>query len=365
VTRKRRSHREEETLEVRAPRNLRPGLVSIGFPVYNGALYLREAIESLIAQEYQDIEIIISDNASTDKSKDICREYTALDARIRLYESDRNRGTIWNFVRVYELARGEYFMWAAHDDRRHAHYLGRCVAALQKNPRAVFCCTGVRLIDVEGNDVSDAFPFKSYHPTGPTPGERLRALVRSGAWFDTYSLIRTRALKDIRFGAGFGGDVVLIAELCLRGEVEEVPEKLFDYRYFPAKTEEDIAQILSTAGTKVSPSWTDLAADLMAAVQRAPLSLPERLRLKWMVAVEFCLRNPTVGVGVHREGFEATRRAINGGEYRRAVTLAAIGLLTQTVRLGERIAYSTRDRSSKLMGALFTRQHIPSASKRD
>lgn len=322
-------------------------------PVYNGARYLRGALDSLLAQEYPDFEVIISDNASDDETEAICRDYAVRSERIRYYRTERNMGAIWNVVRVQELARGEYFMWAAHDDLRHPQYLSRCVAALEENPRALFCCTGVRLIDDEGNDVSATFPFQSYHPTGSTPRERLRALVRSGAWFDSYSLMRTRALAETRIGPGWGGDVVLVAELCLRGEVAEVPEKLFDYRYFPAKTTETVAQSISTSDVTVSASWTNLAADLMESVQRSPLSFPERLRLRWMIVLEMCLRNPSIGWGVREEGFRPMHRALAGGKYRRAVTLASIGLLTQIVRFGERVANSARYRGSKLKRAIF------------
>src|SRR6185295_16748426 len=146
-----------------------------------------------------------------------------------------------------------------------------CVAALEANPKASFCCTGVRLIDEDGHDVSHTFPFRSFHPTGSTPRERLRALIRSTAWFDTYALMRTRALTATKIGSDWGGDVVLLAELCLRGEVAEVPESLFDYRYYPAKTAETVAETVSTSDSTVSVSWSDLAADLIESVGQSPL----------------------------------------------------------------------------------------------
>lgn len=340
-------------------KKLRAGMVSIGVPVYNGGRYLRGALDSLLAQDYPDFEIIISDNASVDDTEAICREYASKHARIRYYRPDRNMGAIWNFSRVQELADGEYFMWAAHDDLRHREYLSRCVAALAENPRAIFCCTGVRLIDEGGDDVSDKFPFRCYHPTGSTPRERLRALVQSSAWFDSYSLMRTRALAEMRIGPDWGGDVVFLAELCLRGEVAEVPEKLFDYRYYAAKTSENVAETVSSSNVTVLVSWSDLAADLMQSVRRSSLSLPQKLSLKWMIAYEMCLRNPVIGWGVREEGFRPMRRALAGGKYQRAAVLAAIGLLTQTVRLGERIVNSARYRGPKLKGAISARMRAP------
>lgn len=344
-------------------KELRPGLVSIGMPVYNGSRYLSAALDSLLAQEYPDFEIIISDNASDDETEVICRDYAARDVRVRHYRADRNMGPLWNFVRVFELASGEYFMWAAHDDLRHPSYLRRCVTALDQNPRAVFCCTGVRLIDELGNEVSDAFRFRSYPPTGATPRERLRALLRSTYWLHVYSLMRTTALARTRRGNPiWGWDVVVVAEMCLRGEVVEVPEKLFDYRYFAAKTTEDLAQSLSTSDVRVSVSCSDLAADLMESVQRSPLSFPERSRLKWMIVVELCLRKTTIGWAMREEGFTATRQALAGGRYRRAVTLASMGLLKQIVAFGQRIADSVRYRGAKLMTEI-PRERAPSGRK--
>jgi glycosyltransferase involved in cell wall biosynthesis len=353
-----------ETVGLKVSNDLRAGMVTIGLPVYNGAVYLREALDSLLAQDYADFEIIISDNGSDDETEAICREYAGRDARISYYRSDQNRGALWNAVRVYELARGEYFMWAAHDDRRHPQYLSRCVPALEGNPRALFCCTGIKLIDEVGNDVSETFPYRCYPPTGATSRERLRALLRSTSWLHTYSLIRTPALAQTNLGTHmWGADVVQIAELCMRGEVEFVPEKLFDYRYFATKTNESLAQGISTAHVKVVPSWSDLAADLMAAVQRSPLNLSEKLSLTGMMLLELCFRKTSIGYGMRKEGLDASRRAFASGKYLRGVALASLGLLIQTVYFIERLANSVRYRRSKLKRAFFPREQAPSARK--
>lgn len=91
-------------------------VVSIGMPVYNGEKYIREALDSLLAQTFAGFELIISDNASTDATEDICQEYAAMDSRIRYVRQPGNRGALANFKFVLDEARGEYFMWAAADD---------------------------------------------------------------------------------------------------------------------------------------------------------------------------------------------------------------------------------------------------------
>ena len=91
--------------------------VSIGMPVYNGEKFIREALDSLLAQTFTDFELIISDNASTDGTEAICREYAARDSRIRCVRQSENRGACANFQFVLDEAKGEYFMWAAADDK--------------------------------------------------------------------------------------------------------------------------------------------------------------------------------------------------------------------------------------------------------
>src|SRR3982751_485615 len=97
--------------------------VSIGLPVYNGELHLALALDSILAQTYGDFEIVISDNGSTDGTESICRRYAAADPRIRYERNETNRGAAWNYNHVFELSRGEYFKWMAHDDLIEPNYL--------------------------------------------------------------------------------------------------------------------------------------------------------------------------------------------------------------------------------------------------
>lgn len=115
----------------------RKSLVSIGMPVYNGERYIVEALDSLLAQDYENFELIISDNASTDRTQGICLEYTSRDKRIRYYRNETNMGALWNFNRVFELSSGEYFMWASHDDLWRPHFISELVGLLEATPSAV------------------------------------------------------------------------------------------------------------------------------------------------------------------------------------------------------------------------------------
>ena len=90
--------------------------ISIGFPVYNGELFLKKALDSLLNQTYSNFELIISDNNSTDSTQRICQEYAKNDDRIRYIKQEKNIGPYPNFYFVLSQSKGKYFMWAAADD---------------------------------------------------------------------------------------------------------------------------------------------------------------------------------------------------------------------------------------------------------
>ena len=142
----------------RAPR------VSVGLPVFNGERYLARAIESVLRQDFADFELVVSDNASTDRTGEICEEYARRDARVRYVRNPRNLGAGPNYDRCFRLARGEYFKWAAHDDRLAPDYLSQTGAALDAAPDAVLCTTATAEIgpDAAGREgPSAASPARS------------------------------------------------------------------------------------------------------------------------------------------------------------------------------------------------------------
>ena len=124
--------------------------LSIGLPVYNGERFLGEALDSLLGQTYEDFELIISDNASTDGTADICLRYAEQDSRIRYVRQPRNIGLIPNHDFVMEEARGELFKCAAYDDLYGRELLERCVEALDADPDAVLAHSWSVMIDESG-----------------------------------------------------------------------------------------------------------------------------------------------------------------------------------------------------------------------
>src|SRR6516162_7514022 len=125
--------------------------VSIGLPVYNGEKYIHLAVESLLQQDYTDFELIISDNASTDATQEICEELAAKDARIRYSRNATNVGASKNFNHVFEVSNGEFFTWAAHDDVHLPGFLRRCVDVLdQARSTVVLVAPGTEIVDEKG-----------------------------------------------------------------------------------------------------------------------------------------------------------------------------------------------------------------------
>ncbi|MGQ9889999.1 MAG: glycosyltransferase family 2 protein, partial [Aggregatilineales bacterium] len=201
-------------------------LVNIGLPVYNGGERVRRAIDSLLAQDYPNFELIISDNASTDGTWDILQEYAARDPRIRLYRNARNIGMTRNFNRVYELATGEYFMWAAHDDRWEPGFISTCVQYLLAHPDVAMCYAG-----------QPVTPFRR-DPALDHPEAWRRALSLLETWpapaVAFYGLFRRAALRpalplvDIE-----GPDAVLLMQAALAGPIAILPQALRYYELSP------------------------------------------------------------------------------------------------------------------------------------
>ena len=128
-------------------------LVSIGLPVYNGEAYLEEALRCFLDQTVDDLEIVVSDDASTDRTAEISQDLAAKDGRIRYFPGVEQRGASRNFNRVFACSRGRYFRWAAHDDLCAPTYLERCLEALESGSDVVMAHSAAAYIDSSGAPV--------------------------------------------------------------------------------------------------------------------------------------------------------------------------------------------------------------------
>jgi glycosyltransferase involved in cell wall biosynthesis len=206
-------------------------LVSVGLFVYNGERFLEESLNSILKQTFTDFELIISDNASTDRTGDIAREYAQRDNRIRYYRAEKNMGAGWNARRVYELATGKYFKWVAVDDLIEPDFLRRCVEVLERDPGCVIAYARTREVDENGTFLKNyVTPMKA---DSPDPVARFRELLLVPSWcYQIYGLMRMSALRQIPpQGSYANGDGILLARMSLLGRFYEVPEHLFVSRH--------------------------------------------------------------------------------------------------------------------------------------
>ncbi len=208
--------------------------VSIGMPVYNGQAYIRQALDSIVAQKFQDFELIISDNGSLDSTRKICEAYAAKDKRIRLYSSSENRGAAWNYNYVLKLANGQYFKWAAHDDLIAPDFLGKCVEVLDHSSDVVLAYCKAIAIDAQGkehNQIED-----DLHLTSPSSVTRFKQFQqryrRKSLSNPVFGLMRISALRNTPGIRNLiSADIILLGELSILGKFHEVPEYLFYRRY--------------------------------------------------------------------------------------------------------------------------------------
>jgi len=255
--------------------------VSIGLAVYNGERYLRKAVESILGQTYADFELIISDNASTDGTPEICLEYAARDGRITYQRNATNIGGANNENLTFRMAKGTYFRWAAHDDYLAPTLLEKCVAVLERNPSVVLVYPEVIEVDAEDKVIKTTALRKA---TSARPSERFHDLAFRDHYCEViYGLLRSDVLRKTRLEQNYtDSDRVLLCELALHGPFYEIPEPLFYKRYHPGNAYIDWGSRMSWfnpawKGRIVFPHWLQLF-DFVRTIQRVPLPMSERLR---------------------------------------------------------------------------------------
>ena len=255
--------------------------VSIGIPVWNGQRYLQAALESVRLQTYRDIDIVVSDNGSTDDTEGICRAAAASDSRIRYFRSATNNGGSWNYNRVLELTNAEFFMWTAADDVLLPSYVERCVDALDAaGDRAAIACPRTQLIDACGTvfeDLNDA----GLHLTQPSAHQRVGTMLHAQASHLMYGLIRRSALDRTRGVLPvIGDDVVLLTELLCRGQLLLINDKLFHQRrhaeQFSAQGQNQVKWFAPDRAAIFAFPQTRTNLALCSAVWTSPLPLSEK-----------------------------------------------------------------------------------------
>jgi glycosyltransferase involved in cell wall biosynthesis len=259
----------------------------VGIPVYNGERYLPVAIDSVLTQTFGDLELVICDNGSTDRTEAICRDYAARDSRVRYVRNATNIGASGNFRRVFELSRGRYFRWLCSDDFMGARSLERCLAMLEAHADAAVVCTRAQFVDETGTQFR---PYDAQQALLQSdPSERFRAAFDCDPWCNSaYGLIRRETLLKTALHQPFpASDKALIIELAIHGRFLEVDEPLFFRRIHPGaysfavSDERDRSFYVPASSARGSPmarAWPNNKA-YVRAILRSPAGVGSKVRM--------------------------------------------------------------------------------------
>jgi glycosyltransferase involved in cell wall biosynthesis len=270
--------------------------VTLGMPVYNGEQFVEAAVRSLLAQTFGDFELLISDNASTDRTGEICRDYAARDPRIRYTRNEINLGFCRNQNSVYKRARGTYFLLTHHDDIRSPEYLERTVPVLDADPTIIVCYTHTRDIDVNDQPLPRRDPPLRFDSLDLR--ERFRDVIRMDHLCEPdFGLTRMDVLRRTHLHGDYAdSDRVLLAEMALHGRFHRIPEYLFFRRAHTGQSTSVAPDRHSRTvwfdphkhqGKLLFPHFREFR-EYLAAVSRAPLGLADRMwcrgeMVRWLV----------------------------------------------------------------------------------
>lgn len=258
--------------------------MTIGLPVYNGAATLELALDSLLAQEYRDFRLVISDNASTDATAAICANRAGADNRVDYMRQTTNIGAVPNYAAVLRRADTPYFMWAADDDLWEPTFLGTLVDALEREPApALACCDYDVHVHSTGERIShspDSMPRLD-----PALGEvfTVLELLRSPQPTLVYGLFRTDRLGRAnarRFPDFDFGDLSLLTQFALNDGIRLVPQVLFHAGVIDEAREPYSLAHRRLPGFKLSYG-PYLRSSLRAIAEHSSLSVGDRLRLSY------------------------------------------------------------------------------------
>jgi glycosyltransferase involved in cell wall biosynthesis len=273
--------------------------LSIGLPVYNGEKYVAESLEALLGQSFTDFELIISDNASTDSTGDICCQYEKQDSRVRYFRQPRNVGMAPNVNFIVHQARGELYKEASHDDLYASTLLESCVNALDEYPQVVLAHSWTAKVDGSGN-VTEAYEYPLTTATPRAP-ERFRSMLFDSGGDDDYGVMRMNIRRRIALmGSHHHADRNITAEIALYGPFYQVPDWLYFRREHPGQNgRAPMRRRCANMDPRRANPWRHPAARLygeyiwayVSAIHRAPLSIADRREcyrhlMQWMASHE-------------------------------------------------------------------------------
>jgi glycosyltransferase involved in cell wall biosynthesis len=256
-------------------------LISIAMTVFNAASFLAKSIESLLAQDYKNFELIISDNASEDGSSDICQEFAKRDNRIQYYRNTTNMGPARNSYKAADLCSGDFIMPAADHDMYHPNFISRLLELLQQDESVVLAYS--RSVYIDENDKTIELMPDVVDTRGLGVCQRFSKIIWEFGWMNmVYGLYRTEVFKTVWHASPtIGADHVMIAKLCLLGSIAQIDEPLFYRRRNRPEedtqecTKRQMALFVGSNYEALIP-WTRLAYEHLNVVSESKLSDKEK-----------------------------------------------------------------------------------------
>jgi glycosyltransferase involved in cell wall biosynthesis len=285
--------------------------VSLGMPVFDGEAHLAETLRCLADQTFGDYELLISDNASTDATAEICHEFMRDDPRISYHRNERNLGAAANYNLVFHKTSGRYFKWVSYDDLLAPEYLARCTEVLDDAPESVaLCYPRAYIIDGQGEIIREHDDDFMIH--GDRPSQRLREFARRWNMCNPcFGLHRRSVLAQTRLVEPYiSSDVTLLAEIAMRGEFWELPERLF-YRRIHATSSRQGELSLDETGEWFAPG-----------VRPGRISPRTRIFfeiLRSIVAADLGAAETARSLASFTGAWAGRRIRVRGGRYRRAL----------------------------------------------
>jgi len=266
--------------------------VSIGIPVQNGENFLEEAIKSILNQTFSDLELIISDNASTDKTPDICRKYAKRDKRIRYVRNEENIGASENFNNLFKFSKGEYYLSISHDDYFHPDFLKKSVEILDNDKSIHLVHSKTMAVNEKGIPIQDY--SSDLDLDSESPSKRLyNSICISHPIMEIFGLIRSSTLrKTTLMGKYTSADRILLAEIALLGKCHIIQEYLFynrlhkkqHYKIYPTRQERAVWWDPNLKNVKTFPHWR-LLLELYRAIKNSPVNGKEKRQCYFILII--------------------------------------------------------------------------------
>ncbi|OUR99165.1 hypothetical protein A9Q81_11340 [Gammaproteobacteria bacterium 42_54_T18] len=279
--------------------------VGIGMPVYNGERYLEETLTATLAQTYEDFELIIADNASTDKTEQICKDFASQDSRIRYIRNPINLGASKNYTVCFEPSKSEYFRWANADDLPAPDLIEKCISVLDEHPDTVLAYGKTKIIDENGK-LLDHYDDNLDLQHQQAAARFVQCLDNIGLSNILYGLVRRDSLAHTALmGNYIASDINLIAELTLYGKYREIPDYLFSRRMHPdcsswdRADEERQKNFWDPSKQKLLMQTWRTMFEYFKAVYRAPISASDKQKLTYYLCKKMYRRKGKMMQDLH------------------------------------------------------------------